>query len=52
MYRKVYKTCNCCKKSKHLSLFHKDSKGFLGVRSVCKSCRNEKRKNYYKKNKK
>ena len=40
------KACNKCGETKKLSEFHKYACGLLGVRAVCKVCRNEGQRNY------
>ena len=40
------KTCTTCKKDKKLSEFHKCKGGAYGVKSVCKECRKEEKKEY------
>lgn len=45
------KICNHCKIKKEYQNFHKHKKSPDGYRSICKDCRKEKSKLYYKKNK-
>lgn len=39
------KTCKVCKETKHIAEFHKERGGALGVKALCKDCRNEYIKN-------
>ena len=47
----LFKQCSKCGEIKHISKFHKKQNEKYGVRKICKECRKEKSKIYYKNNK-
>jgi len=46
------KVCSRCKNGFFISEFHKQKNGKFGVSSICKSCRNEEKRKYYRNNEK
>ena len=45
------KVCSKCKQAKVLSEFHKDGRSASGLKSSCKSCRNQNSQDYFQENK-